>query len=412
MKRLALSSLFVLAACGIDLGGLGQHGGATARRSAITCPKSPAPQTFGQAVCLCRDLDLVGQGVLARAGQGGPAKVGINGKMDVVGQHQVDGELQVDGEISGVGDLTVNGEALCRGNVDGVGHLNVTQDLSVGGDLSSVGQLDVGGALKVKGKVDNVGQQQVASLGAYADPSGPACDCANPALPDVAAAIAQAKAANDDAAAGLPESIDSVGDASFHLPSGVYYLASVSSVGQLTFFIEGAVALHVDGDLDAVGDLKFAIADGATLDLYVAGQLSHVGQSLLGDAQHLGAVRLYLGSTGEVDLSVGDAEIDGLIYAPHASINVVGDTTVRGALFANDLNGVGRLTVEYSGVALPGAGVCANADGGTPDGTGTGGDADGGSGAGSGGGSGSDADAGTHGSCDAGNPGDVAPGLN
>jgi hypothetical protein len=236
----------------------------------------------------------------------------------------------------------------------------------VGGNLQSVGELTVDGSLNVKGTLQQVGDQHVASLGAYADPGAPPCDCNNPALPDVAAAIATAKGTNDNAAAGIPTKIESVGDSELHFPTGSFYLSSVSTVGTVKFFIDGAVALYIDGDLESVGDENFTLDDGATLDLYVGGQLSNVGDSMFSDTAHPGAVRLYLGSTGSVDLQVGSTEMNALIYAPKATLNVVGDTTIRGGIFADSLSGVGQVTIEYSGVAMPGSNVC------NPDGTGTG----------------------------------------
>lgn len=369
-RKVVFLAPLVLAACGLGLPN-GNGGTSGVKRSAITCPKTPAPQTFGQAVCLCHDLQLVGQGFLAKAGQGGAAEVDINGKMEVVGQHQVDGKLSVGTRIEGTGELTVNGDAICQGNVEGVGRAHVTHDLSVGGNLESVGELTVDGSLNVRGDAQSVGQEHIAQLGAYVDPGAPPCDCNNPALPDVAAAIATAKATNDNAASGVPTKIDSVGDAELHFPTGSYYLSSVSTVGTVKFFIDGAVALYVDGDLEAVGDENFTLADGATLDLYVGGQLSSVGDSMLSDVNHPGAVRLYLAKGGNVDLHVGSTEMNALIYAPKATLNVVGDTTIRGGIFADGLSGVGLVTIEYSGVAMPGADVC-NPDGTVPGETGTG----------------------------------------
>jgi len=365
MKRIVLLVPLMFAACGVDLGGYGNGTGSKSgvKQAALNCPKTPAPQTFGQAVCLCHDLQLVGQGFLAKQGAGGPAEVDINGKMEVVGQHEVDGKLSVGQRIEGTGQLTVNGDAICQGDVEGVGQVKVTHDLSVGGNLESVGQLEVDGSLGVKGDTQQVGDQHVAALCSYADPGAPPCDCANSTLPDVASAIAAAKATNDNAASGVPTHIDTVGQTDLHFPTGSFYLSGLSSVGQTKLFIDGAVALYIDGDIETVGQENIQLADGATLDLYVGGQLSSVGQSLLSDPAHAGSVRLYLGATGSVDLQVGSSDMNGLVYAPHATLNVVGDTTIRGAIFADGLSGVGRVTIEYAGVTLPGSNLC------NPDGT-------------------------------------------
>jgi hypothetical protein len=170
---------------------------------------------------------------------------------------------------------------------------------------------------------------------------------------DVVAAVQGARATNDDAAAGLDPTLDSVGDFALALGSGSYYLQSFSTVGSATLTIDGAVALFVDGDLETVGDAHFDLTPGSTLDLYVAGSVSMVGGALFNHAAP-GTVRLYVGGpTGKLDL-VGAQEVIGAVYAPDADLELVGDTRFVGSVFARNLDGVGQLSIDAVGQTVLG----------------------------------------------------------
>ena len=143
-----------------------------------------------------------------------------------------------------------------------------------------------------------------------------------------------------------------MGEATISLPTGIYYLNSLRAVGQHTLRIDGAVSIYVADSIDLVGQDQIAISPGATLDLYVAGAVRHVGALSLGDAQHPSVFRLYVGGDDPVIMQVGEQELNGLIYAPKAKVSWVGSTTVRGAVFAGKLDGVGDLSIEYDGGSL------------------------------------------------------------
>jgi hypothetical protein len=316
----------------------------------VSCPASPARQVFAQALCLCGDARLVGAGLVV-SGDGGT--VGINGVLDVVGTHQVSGDVTAFRGVTGVGALTVGGSLATNERVEGVGEVHVAGDLSAGGGVENVGSLEVKGTLRTPAPGDFTGSSSIGAVGPYTALAAPPCGCGADQVLDVVAAVQRARDTNDDAAAGLEPVLEAVGDYVLTLGSGSYYLQSFSTVGSAVITIDGAVALFVDGDLETVGDAKFDLTPGSTLDLYVAGSVSMVGSALFNHAAP-GTVRLYVGGpTGKVDL-VGAQEVIGAIYAPDADLCLVGDTRFVGSLFARSLDGVGQLSIDAVGQTVLG----------------------------------------------------------
>ena len=209
--------------------------------------------------------------------------------------------------------------------------------------------------------------------GAYIPLAGPPCACDGAQRLDVAARIQEAREHNDDAAIGLPRAEgQSVGDLTLSLGSGAYYLSSFETVGTTTLAIDGAVALAIDGALQSVGTTRFTLTKGSTLDLYLKDGIEGVGDSLFGADAAPGSVRLYVAGSKALQL-VGQQKVVGAIYAPQADVEVVGDTTLEGGLFARNVEGVGALTVSFAApvVLRPDSPQCAlpsgpAADGGVP----------------------------------------------
>jgi len=333
MTRSLLASVLLIGCGSLD---------ATSREAQLAsplCQAKDAKAAFGSnAVCVCEDLNLVGAGFLARGAQ---ANVGVNGTSHVVGLHDIGGSLIAMKGITGVGEVRTGASLSTTGDVAGVGHVTVGKDMMVGGGVASVGWLEVGGTLGVRGEATLIGRQQVGARGAYAAPAEP-CGCGAPSV-DVAARVADARAN------GTPlGTTRSVGDTALTLTSGTYYADSLASVGRLSLTIDGAVALAIGEDLATVGQQHLELTPGSTLDLYVAGGLATVGDSLFGKGASPGAVRVFLGGEQRQSLAVGAQRLNASIYAPRAELALVGDTTVSGSIFAKALTGVGRLTVEHS----------------------------------------------------------------
>jgi hypothetical protein len=341
MRLGAMLSAGVLASgCMLTLTTDNSQGEGQTQSSEASCTNPPPPPQFANALCLCEDLAAVGSGLTTAPMKGTAANVGVNGITNVVGQDHIDGSLVAYGGLSGVGDLAVRDDALTTKDVQGVGTIDVGGDLSVGGNLSGVGQLTVGGTLRVAGSTMLVGQSVVAT-GPYSPPSGPPCGCDPSSLIDVPAIVAAA-------ANGQATHLTNVGQQALTLQSGSYYWTGADSVGTLQITIAGAVKIYVQGDLNSVGSESFTLSQGATLDLYVSGNVSTVGEIAAGNASDF---RLYVGGTGSMVMSVGSAQVQGDIYAPTAEVDLVGDTRLDGSLFAKRLSGVGSLDIRYSAPA-------------------------------------------------------------
>ncbi|MDP1828958.1 MAG: hypothetical protein Q8L48_37195 [Archangium sp.] len=348
-RTVLMSALLTLAGCGLS-GGDGQ-----ARRSRepiVSCPASPAKDVFTAALCLCGDYRAVGEGAWV---QGGSA--GINGVVDVVGEHEFSGDVVAFGGVSGVGNLTVGGSLSTAGRVDGVGDVRVAGDLSAGSGVSNVGHLEVKGTLRTPEAEQWAGTATVGAKGAYAPLAGPPCGCGAEQVLDVGAAIAAAKVKNDNAAVGLSLT-QSVGERALTLGSGSYFFDGIEAVGLHTLTVDGAVAIYVSGSLETVGRTQFKLTEGSTLDLYVDGDVNMVGESSFGAAGQ-GAVKLYVAGERKVSL-VGGQKIIGSVYAPAADLELVGESTFEGALFARNVLGVGRLHVTFAApvVATPDSELC------------------------------------------------------
>lgn len=330
--------LVLVTGCGLVPGG----GGLAQRRAKIvSCPTTPAPKVFSQALCLCGDYRAVGKGLWVKG-----ASAGVNGRVEVVGQHTFESDLVSYGGVTGVGTLSVGGDLTSAGAVEGVGQLTVGGDLSASA-LSGVGAVKVAGTLRCGGEVQSVGSLSSGARGPYTTPAGPPCACDAAQRLDVAAEIARLREKNDDAAIGLAPALKSVGDLTLALGSGQYYLSSFDTVGNTTLTVDGAVALAVDGALEAVGTLRFALTRGSTLDLYLKDGLQGVGDSLFGEGSDPGSVRLYVAGDKALQL-VGQQKVVGAIYAPQADLELVGDTSLEGGLFARDVDGVGQLEVKFA----------------------------------------------------------------
>lgn len=325
------------------------------RAQALSCPTTPSPDLLDLSLCICEDFDDVGVLEVGPIDPATPAAVGINGAARFVNDAIIDGALSAHLGIDGVGDVDVSGDVQTGSNAGFVGDFSAGGDMEVGGDLHAVGQFAVGGALRVGGETSLLGISQVGATEPLAAAPGAPCDCDPASFFDVAAEVAAAAGANDNAAAGLPLELSQIGASEIVLGSGSYYFTDVASVGALRIVADGTVAIYIDGDLATVGADSFELTDGSTLDLYVAGTVATVGNVAFGSERDPAAFRLYIGGEGSANLAVGNQDFHGAIYAPEAALAYVGDTSITGAVFTRSIDGVGALRIGH---AAPEPGEC------------------------------------------------------
>jgi choice-of-anchor A domain-containing protein len=307
---------------------------------------TPAPALFAKAaVCVCGDMSHAGR-LVTRGIGGDAADVAVLGDFSAASGTRIDGSLRVGGDVSFAGDLRVADHLYSAGDVSGAGDFSVGGDLGAKRGLSGAGSLTVGGQLRA-GDVSFAGDQRVGQRGAFVDPGAAPCGCDAASRYDVASAVAAAKMQNDNRAASLPLDASALaGTSSVTLKSGRYYFANAQAVGKLTIEVEGAVQLYLEGDIGAVGEGQVRLAKGATLDLFVDGKLTTVGEATFGDPSRPEAFRLYVGGKNAAITFAGKAGFHGLVYAPEADLSFAGEARIQGGLVAKHVSYAGDLTVE------------------------------------------------------------------
>jgi hypothetical protein len=140
------------------------------------------------------------------------------------------------------------------------------------------------------------------------------------------------------------------GATSLTLGCGRYYFDGISGDSPLTLRIEGRAAVFVAGDVALDDGFSATLAEGASLDLFVAGNVRVVGPLELGQARGAEHVNVYVGGGGTVDLN-SSTQIAGHLYAPHAELVSRGDLTLDGSLFARRIAASGALSIYYASAA-------------------------------------------------------------
>lgn len=355
--------LFLLAGC-VAGSATDDQGSTGAAKRPATCP--PA-DTFDHALCLCEDMNDVGE-LSVVEGPAGVGSVGINGFTRFVNLTRAVGDWIAYGGFEAVTDTAIDGSLKSEGDASWVGRLEVGADLAIGGDATGVGMLEVLGALSVGGRETMLPESVVGSRADYQPLAGPPCPCDPATFFDVAGAVSAARTANDNAAAGLPTRLAAVGVNDLRLETGSYYFEDAAAVGQTHITVAGHVALYVDGTIATVGEQDITVEDGASLDLFVSGTIATVGWTSAGSPANPDAIRVYLGGSDRVLLAaVGAHDFYGNLYAPEATLAYVGDNRVVGSLFGRTLDGVGALEIGYGAPGDPDPPSC---DGDPGDGSG------------------------------------------
>lgn len=107
-----------------------------------------------------------------------------------------------------------------------------------------------------------------------------------------------------------------------------------------------SAALYVSGDLQVRGDLIVDTDPGVELDLYVASNITVDGVIALGSQPGQGAVHVFAGGAGTLQLSKGGA-LHGVLYAPQAELVQSAALEVTGALFVRRVASTADLTLHY-----------------------------------------------------------------
>ncbi|MGB2807241.1 MAG: collagen-binding domain-containing protein, partial [Sedimentisphaerales bacterium] len=97
----------------------------------------------------------------------------------------------------------------------------------------------------------------------------------------------------------------------------------------------GDVVLYVTGNLGLGQDCEIIIKEGASLTLYLDGDMIADNSAGINNENDPSSLKLYGTSTGEQSLILkAKSDILGAIYAPNANITVMAKTDIRGSLIA------------------------------------------------------------------------------
>jgi len=276
------------------------------------------------------------------------AILGVNGTTQLLNNTQIDGHFYPFGGLEAEANVEVERSFVTAADVVVYGNVNIDGDMNIGGNLEGIGAIDVDGTFRLGGTNSFLGWLDVGNQEPIGSPPSQPCDCRPDQQIDIAGAIARAKSTNNNGASGLGTQLSNLGYTDLRLSSGTYYFSDATNIGFVRITIEGTVALFLDGDLDTIGAERIKLAAGSTLDLYVGGNIRSVGHVELGDKSAPASFRLYIGGSDDVTLSVGNAQFNGALYAPNAIIEYIGNTNIRGSLFARRVTGTGNLVVGYA----------------------------------------------------------------
>jgi hypothetical protein len=333
-----------------------------------SCTGALAAAAFSRAVCACGALslgsDLRTDGFDSRAAPwvagGAGGDLGANGGLDFAGTVDVGGSLTIAGAGVQAGErLRVRGDLEIAG---GLGRPSTQASVGgaarIGGDID-VGALDVAGTLTTPaGAIERgaitAGARTLATVAVPAP-----CRCGVGERIDVAGIVEEYRLSNHNAAIGLASSAlaDVRGDTSLELPCGLFFLDRIQATGSAVVLrATGRTAVFVAGGITIDGALAVQVAEGAELDLFVAGFLNLPVSVSLGDPLRPRALRIWAGSGGAINL--GGSALSGSLYAPNADLSANAPLEVFGAVFVDHLAIHAGMTIHYDRAIASAGGAC------------------------------------------------------
>lgn len=311
-----------------------------------TCSGRIAAGKFLNALCTCSNATVAGY-LKTRSFdsvKGGPTdtggSVGINEQYSITsGFTDVGGSLTIAGtnSLSFAGYLKVGNTLRTNGSATVAGYTKVGGDAWFASGFTDLGPVTIQGdlhsAAPIMGLPLAVNGEKIAENVVGPSP----CPCAPADLLDVGTLVDDARTHNDNAKFGIDQKMLNlvVGNIEVTLPCGRFYLEQIAGAGNLIINVSGRVALFIEDDLAAAGNLEFRLAPSAEIDIFVKDNLVLTGRAVFGDASRPAASRIYVGGEGDVML-VGADRFVGNLYAPRSLVTAVGYVDVAGSVFARD----------------------------------------------------------------------------
>jgi len=145
----------------------------------------------------------------------------------------------------------------------------------------------------------------------------------------------------------------SIGDptASWSSDPVVYHISSLNMSGSNTITVVGPTILIVDGDFKVTGQAELNIVGTESyLQMYVGGDLDLTGQGVLNDEQNPEAFQVWgtaVSGAGQSIKVAGNGDFAGVLYAPNADLEIVGNGNVSGAAVGENITLTGNAAFHY-----------------------------------------------------------------
>jgi hypothetical protein len=344
-----------------------------------TCAGWLARRAFSHAICSCGDLNVfavLASNALDSSTQGTEeeeeqedkerkgAAIGVNGNYGGGEYVRVDGSFSVSGsgDVASRGGIDVAGDLRLAAVTSAAGPIFVGRDAWLLGATSSMSLATVGRDLHLGPSGSLAASGATIALGKTSHDSfeiAPPCECAEEKLIDIDGIVAQGMSQNDNARLGL--ALDALNEVvsptQLTLSCGRFALRKISGDAAIALRIAGRVVLVVDGDVDAGRRFSLELEPGAALDLFIRGNLSVSGESLIGDNTRPAATRVYVLGAGDIALP-GTARFSANLYAAHAKLTVLALGDVYGAAFGASITSLGPLLAHYDRSVLQADASC------------------------------------------------------
>jgi hypothetical protein len=339
------------------------------------CAGDLAARTFRFALCSCVDLDMgagfhtdsfddhVGPYTPSGGLSPGGGPVGINGQVSIRADAEVEGTLIVAGQgASSIGDAeTIHGDLKTNGDLAVGKMVLVRRNAWIHGNITAPDGVTIAGKLvQPPGTAAPSGPLLVGGGTQSAEFAiTPPCACGRGDDAAIVAAVADARAHNDNAMVPLTPGalVDRHGDPdqAVSLPCGRFYVDEVSGTAPLTLFVQGQAALFVGGDFTAWAGLNVDLAPGAELDIFVAGNFTLGSATTWGDPLRAAALRVYV--AGSVASMANATQFAGNLYAPNATV-AAQNIEVFGSIVAGGLRSTDSVAIHFDRAVLTAGASC------------------------------------------------------
>lgn len=321
-----------------------------------TCTGDLGKKTFLFALCSCSDLTANNtlrtdsfdseMGMMPMDG----GSVGVNGAYSAASQIDIGGSLWVDGKIQTYNKHEVAQTLQCGGDITATSMSTVALDTYVEGDITAMNQvMTIGGDLHIPAnKVNNKATVLGATIKENVAVETP-CDCSDPL--DIAGIVAGFKADNDNDANGVGagDLIDLSEPKQLELPCGRYFFEKISSNHELKIVVTGRVVVAIEGGIINAGSFVVEVAEGAELDLFIAGDATLNNVAAIGDPARPAATRVYAGGAFKF---ANTFTLGANLYQPNAVFTANNMAEIWGSLFVGGLQLASPFVIHYDQAIL------------------------------------------------------------